>query len=71
MVSSKSIPSGKNSFIEAKLNEIYNVIDLYLHPVTSGGLEIPIIENLLAANALLKSPPSPTPIDAVNNPTTP
>jgi glycosyltransferase involved in cell wall biosynthesis len=36
---------------EKQLNEIYNILDFYLQVITSGGLEIPVIENLLAANA--------------------
>ncbi len=37
---------------EKQLNEIYNLINAYIHPATSGGLEIPIIENMLAGNGL-------------------
>lgn len=33
---------------EEKMNEIYNMMDFYIHPVTSGGLEMPIVESLLA-----------------------
>ena len=29
---------------EAQLNEIYNLMDVYCHPFTSGGQEIPIQE---------------------------
>ncbi len=29
---------------EAQLNEIYNLMDVYVHPITSGGQEIPVIE---------------------------
>lgn len=29
---------------EEQLNEVYNLMDVYLHPFTSGGTEIPIIE---------------------------
>jgi len=33
---------------DPQMNEIYNVIDYYVHPVTSGGLEMPIVESLMA-----------------------
>lgn len=33
---------------EEQLNEIYNLMDCYVHPFTSGGLEIPIVEAKLA-----------------------
>ena len=33
---------------EEELNEIYNLMDGYIHPMTSGGLEMPIVEALLA-----------------------
>jgi glycosyltransferase involved in cell wall biosynthesis len=29
---------------EEQLNEVYNLMDVYIHPITSGGLEIPAIE---------------------------
>jgi len=29
---------------ESQLNEIYNIMDVYCHPFTSGGMEIPIFE---------------------------
>lgn len=32
---------------DSQLNEIYNIMDGYIHPVTSGGCEIPIIEAAL------------------------
>ena len=44
-VSTTNIIHGVN---EAKLNEIYNVMDVYCHPFTSGGQEIPIQEAKLA-----------------------
>ncbi len=33
---------------ENQLNEIYNLMDLYVHPISSGGLELPIVEAKLA-----------------------
>lgn len=33
---------------EQDMNEIFNMIDLYVHPVTSGGLEMPIVESMMA-----------------------
>jgi len=33
---------------ETQLNEVYNLMDVYAHPFTSGGQEIPIIEAKLA-----------------------
>ena len=33
---------------DAQLNEVYNVMDAYLHPATSGACEIPIVEAALA-----------------------
>lgn len=33
---------------EEQLNEIYNMMDVYCHPFTSGGMEIPIFEAKLA-----------------------
>lgn len=33
---------------EEQLNEVYNLMDQYVHPITSGGLEIPIFEAKLA-----------------------
>lgn len=38
----------KNGVTEEQLNEIYNLMDLYVHPFTSGGQEIPIQEAKLA-----------------------
>jgi len=34
----------RNSPTESQLNEIYNIMDVYCHPFTSGGQEIPIQE---------------------------
>ena len=34
----------KNGVNESQLNEIYNLMDLYCHPFTSGGQELPIQE---------------------------
>ena len=34
----------KNGVDESQLNEIYNIMDVYCHPFTSGGMEIPIFE---------------------------
>lgn len=31
-----------------QLNLIYNLMDFYIHPITSGGLEMPIVEALMA-----------------------
>lgn len=33
---------------EHQLNEIYNLMDIYVHPFSSGGIEIPILEAKLA-----------------------
>lgn len=33
---------------EEQLNIIYNLMDAYVHPMTSGGLEMPIVEAMLA-----------------------
>lgn len=33
-----------NGVTEAQLNEVYNLMDVYVHPITSGGQEIPIQE---------------------------
>lgn len=38
----------KNGVNEQQLNEIYNLMDVYCHPFTSGGQEIPIQEAKLA-----------------------
>lgn len=44
-VSTTNIVNGVN---EAQLNEIYNLMDVYCHPFTSGGQEIPVQEAKLA-----------------------
>ena len=44
-VSTTNIVNGVN---ESQLNEIYNIMDVYCHPFTSGGQEIPIQEAKLA-----------------------
>jgi glycosyltransferase involved in cell wall biosynthesis len=44
-VSTANIVHGVN---EAQLNEIYNIMDVYCHPFTSGGQEIPVQEAKLA-----------------------
>ena len=33
-----------NGVDEAQLNEVYNLMDVYCHPFTSGGMEIPVFE---------------------------
>lgn len=33
---------------ETQLNLVYNLMDAYIHPMTSGGLEMPIVEAMLA-----------------------
>lgn len=40
-VSTTSVTSGVS---EMQLNEVYNIMDMYVHPFTSGGQEIPIQE---------------------------
>jgi glycosyltransferase involved in cell wall biosynthesis len=40
-----NVSSGVN---EEQLNEIYNIMDVYCHPFTSGGMEIPIFEAKMA-----------------------
>ncbi len=56
--SKKSVitPNGGCGLSESEMNEIYNLIDFYIHPITSGGLEMPLVESLLAG----------TPISTVN-----
>ena len=39
-------PSPQLGVSEEGLSEIYNVMDFYIHPMTSGGLEMPIVEAL-------------------------
>ena len=39
-----STVSPQNGVTEAQLNEVYNLMDVYVHPFTSGGQEIPIQE---------------------------
>lgn len=39
-----STTSTGNGVDEEQLNEIYNLMDVYCHPFTSGGMEIPIFE---------------------------
>lgn len=41
---SQSTTSVKGGVSESQLNEIYNLMDVYCHPFTSGGQEIPIQE---------------------------
>ena len=41
---SQSTTNISNGVDESQLNEIYNVLDVYCHPFTSGGMEIPIFE---------------------------
>jgi len=41
-------PSTGFGISDSEMNEIYNLMDFYIHPVTSGGLEMPIVESLLA-----------------------
>jgi hypothetical protein len=38
----------QNGVNEEQLNEIYNLMDVYCHPFTSGGMEIPIFEAKMA-----------------------
>ena len=38
----------KHGVNEEQLNEIYNLMDVYCHPFTSGGMEIPIFEAKMA-----------------------
>ena len=38
----------KDGVNEQQLNEIYNLMDVYCHPFTSGGMEIPIFEAKMA-----------------------
>ena len=40
-MSTTNIKAGVN---ESQLNEIYNLMDVYCHPFTSGGQEIPVQE---------------------------
>ena len=41
---SQNTTNVKNGVTESQLNEIYNLMDVYCHPFTSGGQEIPIQE---------------------------
>jgi glycosyltransferase involved in cell wall biosynthesis len=41
---SQSTTNIQNGVDESQLNEIYNILDVYCHPFTSGGMEIPIFE---------------------------
>tara|TARA_Y100000287_G_scaffold60006_1_gene47155 strand:+ start:321 stop:2228 length:1908 start_codon:yes stop_codon:yes gene_type:complete len=45
---SQVTPNTKLGVTEQQLNEIYNLMDVYCHPFTSGGQEIPIQEAKLA-----------------------
>jgi glycosyltransferase involved in cell wall biosynthesis len=45
---SQTTTSSKNGVDEGQLNQIYNLMDVYCHPFTSGGQEIPIQEAKLA-----------------------
>ena len=40
-MSTSNIQHGVNEY---QLNHIYNLMDVYCHPFTSGGMEIPIFE---------------------------
>lgn len=40
----QSTTSIKDGVSEVQLNEVYNLMDVYLHPMTSGGMEIPVAE---------------------------
>lgn len=40
-------PSIANGCSEEQLNVVYNLMDAYIHPITSGGLEMPIVEAML------------------------
>jgi len=42
-----------NGVSEEQLNEIYNLMDVYLHPFSSGGMEIPVFESKLSCNITL------------------
>lgn len=43
---SMGTPNPQLGVTESDLSEIYNIMDFYIHPMTSGGLEIPIVEAL-------------------------
>jgi glycosyltransferase involved in cell wall biosynthesis len=45
-------PSGGLGVTEKEMNEIYNLMDFYIHPITSGGLEMPLVESLLAGTPI-------------------
>lgn len=49
----QSTPDTKNGVNEEQLNEIYNLMDVYCHPFTSGGQEMPIQEAKLAEKITL------------------
>lgn len=41
-----STPGVEHGLSDEKLNDFYNLCDAYIHPVTSGGFEMPILEAL-------------------------
>lgn len=45
-------PNGGFGLSEKEMNEIYNLMDFYIHPITSGGLEMPLVESLLAGTPI-------------------
>lgn len=42
----------QNSVTEIQLNEVYNIMDFYMHPATSGACEMPCVEAALTELAL-------------------
>lgn len=53
---SVSNPSVDYGLTESELNVIYNLMDFYCHPMTSGGFEIPMLEAALAGLPLATCP---------------
>jgi predicted small metal-binding protein len=45
-------PHGAFGLSEKEMNEVYNLMDFYIHPITSGGLEMPLVESLLAGTPI-------------------
>lgn len=41
-------PNPNLGITDSQMNIIYNIMDAYVHPMTSGGLELPIIEAMMA-----------------------
>jgi len=49
-------PSVNKGITESELNIVYNMMDFYCHPMTSGGFEMPILEACLAGLPIATCP---------------